>query len=757
MKRPLVYIAAAVIAAFFLMQVGSWLIVCLGAILISLFKLSIIQLNKRYLVMSFILLVTLIYLYGINHKYELDKDIIKSQEDFKGSGFVYEVNDYGEGYRYVVTPWYDYDGNEMRFKLILNSANKYQLGDEVYFEGEVTIGTIGYNEGSFDLEAYYKQNSIIGSVQGVDRIIEPLARYWLKRELGKLKENHYSRIRRVMPTVYANMLAPMVFGLDTMDESIEQSFQDAGVIHIAAISGLHVTIIVGILSTILSFVTRDTRKTAWGLLVGVVIYCIYTGAHPSTVRASIMIGIYLLRHLFYKRYDKATGMAAAFLMMSLFQPLQVLSPGFMMSFSAVAGIFFIAPRLYVPHSLKDHRWVQSIQMMIGVQIGVAPVLIYYYRQMAVYSILGNLLLVPIVGFVITMTILVICVSFISMTLAEFISGSVFWMLNYMRSMAAFISTLPASTMAIKWPGIGVVVCYYGSVILFILSRKREAISLMVVGMTIFVLYNYTDSGKLVIDILDVGNGDAIVVQYEGRTLIVDGGGQMGRDEANVGKIVLLPYLKYHGVNQVDCALISHSDYDHIYGIIELMDYVPIKEVVLSSVYQHYEDELIMLLKIKAAQKGTRINYVAEGAELTLNDMTINVLAPLSDKVQSDNNSHSLVFKFSVGDFDMLFTGDMNAEVESLMLTNDRRALEGIDLLKVAHHGSSTSSSEEFLKAVKPSVALISAGRNNFYGHPNKAVVDRLAIYSGTIYSTQTNGQIKIVYKNGHYSVTKRME
>jgi len=254
-----------------------------------------------------------------------------------------------------------------------------------------------------------------------------------------------------------------------------------------------------------------------------------------------------------------------------------------------------------------------------------------------------------------------------------------------------------------------------------------------------VLYN-----RVTIINFDVGQGDSAMITYHNKAFLIDAGGDTklyGRD--NVGRTVILPYMKSKGVNQLEAVFISHSHFDHIYGLIELIPLVRIKHVYLPAAYQNYEDSLLCQLKELMKSYNIPYSYLASGDRVVYDQLTFNCLYPFNDEVLKDNNDQSLVIKLSKGRFDYIFTGDIGTAVEAAIMNSD--ILYGIEGLKIAHHGSNSSSQLEFLEAINPSFSLVSYGEYNFYGHPSDITLRNLELIDTNIYKTAEDGALSVYY------------
>lgn len=275
------------------------------------------------------------------------------------------------------------------------------------------------------------------------------------------------------------------------------------------------------------------------------------------------------------------------------------------------------------------------------------------------------------------------------------------------------------------------------------QKARERLYIFLIGLVIFTISTAIDLGirnshNLEITFLDVGQGDSIYGEYEKFNFLIDGGGNYLKENgSDTGERVLLPHLMGKGKNRINAVFISHCDADHIKGVIEIMDKVLIDNIYVS--YEERESEYYKEMLKKAKENNIRVSKMKKGDFIGYKKLNIKCVFPY-EEVEKDSNNSSLVLKAELGNRSFLFTGDIEKESENLILGEDIAC----DVLKVAHHGSDTSTTEEFLAGTKSSVAVISVGENNIYNHPSKAVVKRIEEKEIKLYNTSKDGAVTII-------------
>lgn len=276
---------------------------------------------------------------------------------------------------------------------------------------------------------------------------------------------------------------------------------------------------------------------------------------------------------------------------------------------------------------------------------------------------------------------------------------------------------------------------------FFRKQKNKIIFILIVLIFINVFYK---PNEFKLNFIDVGQGDSTLITTESnKKILIDGGGSEFNSSFDVGEKTLLPYLLKHHVSKLDYIIISHFDSDHVGGLFKILEKLKVEKIIIGKQFENSENyqKFIKITK----EKNIKIKVVKAGDKIYLDKNTyINVIWPDINNIVNENivNNNSLVFKMVYKNFSILFTGDIEEIAERRILNLYSDKLKA-DILKVAHHGSKTSSIEEFIKAVSPRIALIGVGKNNNFGHPNEEVIQRLKNYNIKIYRTDFNGEIDL--------------
>ncbi len=650
---------------------------------------------------------------------------------------------------------------------------EYKIGQKIEATGKISYFDVSRNPGNFDMRSYYQ-------FKGID--------FAVNLEESRLLENGFSyyreflyKLREKLQKVYVSLLAEdeygvlstMILGDDSLlNEKTENLYQKAGISHILAISGLHISIL-GM--SLYQFLRKRGLSYGfagiWSFFL-VFSYSLMSGMAVSAQRALLMFGLLLLANTRGKAYDSLSSLAFAGLFLLIKNPLICFTASFQLSFTAVAGAVLFPPALKTLWRVEEEKENgrgkkhlaairESFFLCLGIQLATIPLILYYFFEIPLYSILVNLLILPLVSGLLLLGILGGFTGLLSLPLSKVFLLPDRLILAFYDQVCTFFQGLPASTLVLGRPSAWKILVYYlllaGLLALASGQRRREEKEgrikrkikrrggLVVFGACLLLLLKLQLLPPLQISMLDVGQGDGILLRTgKGLTCFVDGG---STDVKKVGEYRLLPFLKSEGIGKIDYWFLSHTDADHMNAMEEALnaDY-PIKYLVLAEgmVWDEKAESLISL----AEERGTKIYRIGKGETLKEEPLSISCIYPPDQNAFTDKNDASMVLFLRYRDFTMLFTGDISSKTESELL--GKGLLSDIDILKVAHHGSAGSSSADFLKAVRAEAALISAGVDNSYGHPAKETLERLEKADCRIYRTDQEGMVRItVYRKGY--------
>lgn len=453
-----------------------------------------------------------------------------------------------------------------------------------------------------------------------------------------------------------------------------------------------------------------------------------TGATASVVRACIMSTLGLMSFLFYRKSDVYNNLAFSSFIILIFNPYTIFDMGFLLSYGGTIGIILFSNKLSKKFPIKNKilNYIKEMFFVcISANIIIIPIIMYNFNTLSLTFFISNVLVSPIMGIVVILGFVQIFLSIININLAYLLSIFLNPMLEILIFIADFTAKLPLSKILIPTPNIIFIIIYYVIILFCNKINIKKTIIILLIIIIIFNVLNLLPK-DLRIYFIDVGQGDStLILTPKGNSILIDGGGSE-TGSFDVGEKILLPYLLDRGVTKIDYMMISHFDSDHVGGLFSILENLRVEHVLISKQgkesenYKHFlEISKRKKIKVIYAEAGDRINIEK--------NMFFEILFPTRNLI-SENilNNNSIVARLVYKNFKILFTGDIEeiAEKELIKLYSKTNKLRA-DILKVAHHGSKSSTIASFLKLVNPRISLIGVGATNTFGHPNIGVLERL--------------------------------
>lgn len=679
----------------------------------------------------------------------------------------------GEGNYEIVADQFEFaldnrsDIFQLKGKCRITGIQKKQINlfpdDRILCRGTLREIDRPTNPGEFDAKIYYRSRGITMQLQGEKCQVCMREKISFRKAAFCLKEKILSVYTSVMSKEQAALLQAMILG-EKSDLSDEQKnlYEENGVAHLLAVSGLHVSIVGGKIFQILRKRGFSYGISCFGGGWFLLFYGCVTGFGHSVVRAVFMYIFYLGSEYFGAQYDLVSAMALSGILMLIEEPWRILEGGFQISFLSILSIGLVLPWIKKLSAQRSRRMEGELSMAPPqfqiIKEGVLasfiisgttlPFILRQFYQWSPYSIILNLLVIP------CMTPLMLGGLFCGL------SGMLSWkaafilkllpcgILELFQWIFEKIRTIPGSLLVTGCPSIlEMAGIYLFEIILLILWYYRlwwKMAGVVVAGCWLFCFRTPSD---LQMTMLDVGQGESIFFQMpEGSNILIDGG---STSRSKVGKYVILPAIKYYGAASLDYVIITHMDEDHISGIVEILEQgCPVKHLILPDLKNHdtVMDKLIEL----AEENGTEVMHMKRGGQLSFGEADLVCLHPFDDFSGADRNASSLVFYLKYGQFDGLFTGDLDEDGEKEVCDYLKKNASflplpsaNLEVLKVAHHGSKYSTGQEFLNQLLPQTALISAGRKNRYGHPHRELLQRLSDANCEVFETRNGGAITL--------------
>ena len=618
---------------------------------------------------------------------------------------------------------------------IVFADEKFNKGDWIRVKGERSSFENARNPGGFDTQKYYK-GFHMGYMISADEITLIKANenpvYALADRLkNRLTQSFYA----IADEKHGSVFTAMLLGdKDDLDEEVYSLFSSSGIGHVLAISGLHISIIgMGLYKIV--------RRMGAGYVPAMIIcgalilfYGVMTGNGVSTIRAIIMFLLAVYANVVGRTYDLVSAACFAGVVMLIESPFLVYNGGFILSFAAIGGIGVVNPVILKTFDVKG-KLANALVGGVSIQLATIPVIMYVYYEIPIYSVILNLVVVPLMTYVMIFALAGGVLGCFNGSLGRFLVGISVYILDFYEKICVIFGKLPMAVWTCGKPKMWQMLVYYAVLgislwLMYKYGKKRLVIGVFISVIIIILRFNNSFEAYF----LDVGQGDGIFIRSGSNTFLVDGGSS---DEKSLYEYTLEPFLLSKGVSKIDYVVITHPDSDHMSGIVDLMEKgkIGIGTLVVSGTPE--DDEAFEELYELAHMNGAEVMVMKKGDVISDERTQIKCIYPMDEADMSDRNDISLVLEVTYEDFSMLLTGDISEKVEKEIIED----FSQVDVLKVAHHGSRDSSCIEFLEKVRPKVAVISCGEDNSYGHPHNDTINRLVAVESEIRYTMKEGAI----------------
>ena len=683
--------------------------------------------------------------------------------------------------------------NKKKFLINIKKTKEIlEYGDKIEFNGDYIKPDGKRNYKGYDYSLYLKTQKLYGTFNITSyKIISKNNGNIIKKWLLNFKEYIKETLRKYLESNEAELCIGLTIGdRSGISKQVENDFKDANLTHMLAVSGSHFTYIILAVGHVNNWLKRK-RLGQIIIIIVIILFMNLTGNTASVVRSGIMAIIMILSSLFYRKSDIWTSMGIAILFQLINNPYIIFDVGLQLSYGGVIGIVafnkvisnFLKKIFKVKNNESKVRnnnkkvrilnkdkiikyIISAISVTISANLTIIPIMIFNFNTLSFSFILSNLLAGPILGVIVIFAFILIFLSVIfkSILIPLFILLNL--LVKILIKIASFCASLPFSRVYIPTPNLFFMICFYIilGIIKYIHDKKINTKKYLALLFIFIIILNFvfpilaSNRKNLEINFIDVGQGDSTLIRVNNKNVLIDGGGSNYSSDFDVGEMTLLPYLLDRGIISLDYILVSHFDSDHYQGLIYVIENIKVKNIIISLLGQESNDlnEFLNIVK----KKKINIICVKKGDIISLGDAKIEILYPDS-KVINENikNNNAIVCKFIWRDFSMLFTGDIEeiAEKKLLKLYETNSEELKCTVLKIAHHGSKTSSTKDFLEAASPKIALIGVGKNNNFGHPNDGVIQRLNDINCKIYRTDKDGEITIKNNGKKTKITKAIK
>lgn len=630
--------------------------------------------------------------------------------------------------------------------------------------GSLELPKQAKNENAFNYREYLKEQHIFWIVKSKNMPLGNCRPHKLN-VLTFLRQERFfgiSELKRHFPPEVAALSAALIYGdQGLMSPELVENYQKMGISHLLAISGLHVSLLVGMIFYLGIRVGITRGKMTSMLLFILPVYAVLTGGSPSVLRSVLMIFLILASLKWQKQFKLLSidAVCISFLLLLFINPLVIFNVGFQLSYIVSFTIIISGPKILQRY---QNRFLQMLTVSIVSQLASLPFMLYHFFTVNLLSIFANIIYIPLYSCLFLPGVFILY--FIQIMTGRVPELLLTFFANILHISTVFSETLSQTSFGQFTPGRPGVffLLIYGAIIIAIFILAEQKFSTRH-GKRLFllfiVLFQFQPCwNKLYpigeIDMIDVGQGDSIFIHLpfgRGNFLIDTGGVLPFQSEAweirtktfEPGKDIIVPFLRGKGINQIDKLILTHGDMDHIGGALSLIKEIKIKQILFPDVKERSETEAAI---VKAAEeKGIQVCYVSSGQGWKSDVSQFFILSP-EKNFGGDKNRGSLTILASAGGLNWFFGGDLDQEGEEEIVKKYPKAV--IDVLKVGHHGSRTSSSPVFLNKYKPKTALISAGENNRFGHPHQEALAHLKEIGAKVYRTDTQGEISFRFFHG---------
>ena len=730
--------ASMAVCAYLLSSI--WMLVLAFGCIISLCVLLCIRKNIRPVILT--LLIGFIFgstYYFCFHHFFLsdakDYDAVTIPVEVKATDFSFQT-DYGMGVDGIVY----LNGRSYRTRLYYQGNDSFSPGDRIYVSAKLRYTPYG----GLEISTYHKGEGIFLLSYGQDLpVVDRTQEYHWRYLCAYLRKGISDRINEVFPDDTAAFANALLIGDDSKISFRDNiSFQKSGIRHVIAVSGLHVSI----LFSIIYHLAR--KKIILASLIGFPILFLFAavaGFSPSIVRACIMQAMLIISLIINREYDPGTALSFACVVILSINPLAITSISFQLSVGCMIGIILFSSRIsdYLKGVLhcgssksrkgRALRWlIGSVSISVSAMIFTMPLCAAYFGMISVVGVLTNLLVLWVISFIFCGIIAACIVSILWMPLGYVVAWGVSWLIRYVLAISNLLADVPGgviyaqSIYAILW------VVFTITIIIASLISRRKAPKFLTFAVTGIYFLSLVASwaepriGNVQVTVMDVGQGQCILLQCKNEAYLIDCGGSDAEQTASIA----INTLGAQGVYQLDGIILTHYDEDHCNGAAYVMQSIPVKQLYLPDTDEQNE-----------------VRNVLENGEVPICWVSQNILLPVKSgcmeiipgiSSESDNES-SLCILFRGEKCDILITGDRSVSGEHILL--EQNDIPELELLVAGHHGASASTGFELLKKCTPAVVAISVGSDNSHGHPNDDTLKRLQAAGCIIRRTDLEGTI----------------
>ncbi|MBF2478668.1 DNA internalization-related competence protein ComEC/Rec2 [Listeria marthii] len=623
-----------------------------------------------------------------------------------------------------------------------------QYGQFISVSANIETPQVNRNQNQFNYQEHLKRQRIHYVLQASSLSISDEVSPSILMRIQNIRLQTITHItENISPKINPYFLALITGEKNGFSPEMYETYQQMGVVHLLAISGLHVNLLVGAIYFLLLKFGITRERAVLCLLIFLPFYIILTGANPPVIRAATMTALLLLSEKYATKWSSFSVICLSFVLFFLLQPYVIYEVGFQLSYAVSFGIILSSRQIL---TRQQNIFTKSLAISFVSTMMSSVVMMYHFYSFSWVGIFFNLLYVPIFTIIILPgCISVFLLSMCSPVLSAIPESVLTFLIQFIESFTNVLAKIPRQTIVTGRPNTIILVLIIGTILLFFYQwqKKKFPIGIFIFFCMLCYISSFNFIGK--VSFVDVGQGDSILIQlpYNKGNYLIDTGGQLPfekedwakkRKPFTIGESTLTPVLKSKGISSLDKVIITHSDADHMEGLDDLAKNISIKELIFA---QGAENKAIMKEALDAMPQ-VKQTIILAGANWQVGENRFECLYPTQAGV--GGNDDSIVLKAILDNKVWLFTGDLEANGEQKLLDQPVKA----DILKVGHHGSKTSTSKEFMQQVQPTFAIISCGVKNRFGHPHAETLKTLEAAETTILRTDLQGEIIYTFGKG---------
>lgn len=621
-----------------------------------------------------------------------------------------------------------------RDKLYVYGESGFFTGNTVFVQGKVNSPKVKHNPSDFDQYKYYKAQNISCNISGKIVYVSDNT-YDINAVMSNLRDYFSGVIYRIMPEKYAGIVNAMVLGTkDNLEDEIFELYKDAGVVHILAISGLHISVFAGGLLFVLN---RFSKRTApFMLMIFMALYCFFTGLALSTVRAVFMIYVLQIGHLLYKKYNIITSASVACIMLLLINPNYIFDMGFQYSFGCVftIGMTIDVIRKY---NIKN-KFARSLLTAFFVGLTSKIISAYHFYNFNPIDIISNMIIIPCMAFVLPVCIVSVISGCFSDVLGSIIMKIAILAFDFFEFVCRIISETKISNFYTGgFPAVLLIPIFLFLIMLYKLAVTRELKFVPIVLLSVLLCFakpsNYTG-----VDIISSGQGECTFIKNGDYVALVNAGKNGNSKTADK---IIIPYMKYNNINKINDVFITSSENYVIGGLYDLIDEIHINNIYLPLNIKN--SEKLEKLLLSANKQNTKINYISQDTEID----SVENLKYKCYYVYSGSYG-KLSVKVSFDGTDIFFPTNISNKGDRALFHKDIKS----NILILSKNGNKKANTSEFITAVNPENAVVSTAYEN-----NERCLEAAEILSSRnipLYNTEKDGMITIKIKDGKYKIKK---